>query len=210
MSEHGNGSDLQHEGGRSVFTPSLAALDAADAGGVEVSATSGNAKRYAVVAGVLAIGIALLFFMRQAGMGPRPAEADVIVDYQFQEKRAAEAVELQQEVLEELNRAGPPVQFETEEIGRNPFRLKAPLQITDGSPETAAENAGEVRVMDALSRLRLQTVIDGRIPVARISGKTVRVGDRVGELFVAESISGRSVTLRAGDRVFTLEMNADE
>jgi hypothetical protein len=46
----------------------------------------------------------------------------------------------------------------------------------------------------------------GRRPVARISGETYGVGDKVNDTFTVKAIDGRSVTLEAKGYLFTLSM----
>ena len=63
----------------------------------------------------------------------------------------------------------------------------------------------EARWAEALSRISLQGVVGGRVPLARIDGETVRVGDTLGEgMFTVEAIDGRSVVLRWEQRRWRL------
>jgi hypothetical protein len=56
------------------------------------------------------------------------------------------------------------------------------------------------------SALVVQSVMGGRRPVARISGETYGVGDKVNDTFTVKAIDGRSVTLEAKGYLFTLSM----
>ncbi|MEO0511642.1 MAG: hypothetical protein AAF108_01930 [Planctomycetota bacterium] len=185
-----------------VFTPSLASLetdeDVAVAGELP---SAGRGKRYAVIAGVLALGVGVLMVMRHIGSGPREAIANVKIDYAFAEQQQKEAAENQRSAIEELERTGPPVQLPVAAIERNPFLLSVSQSETatgsGGSGSSSRRDRVGENIKSELDSLRLQAVIDGRVPVARISGKTCRLGDRVGQHFTVESIGGHEVVLRS-------------
>jgi len=61
-------------------------------------------------------------------------------------------------------------------------------------------------VVDTLASLTLQGVLGGTIPVARVSGETVRVGDTLSEIFTVKLITGRTVTLETDGKEFQLTM----
>ena len=56
-----------------------------------------------------------------------------------------------------------------------------------------------------VARYIVQSVIGGRVPVARINGQPVTVGKMLGSFEVVE-ISGQSVYIRADDLVYELPM----
>lgn len=205
------GSSPGMQGG--VFTPGLTTLEEAIAAeeGSGGSGSGGRGRGYAVLACVLAVGAGLLFVMRQAGAGPREAKATETIDYAYAEQQEIEAAERQRAAIEDLSRAGPPAQLPAHEIPRNPFLLAAQAALEDDPVLAAASpEPQESRVVVAAKSLELQAVLDGRVPVARISGQTCRVGDRVGEFFVVSSIEGRSVVLDGQGETFTLTMDAHE
>lgn len=59
---------------------------------------------------------------------------------------------------------------------------------------------------DAAKKLELQSVMGGKVPLARIDGKFYRIGDLVGERFIVRTIDHRSVTVEANGEMFEIEM----
>ena len=103
-------------------------------------------------------------------------------------------------------------------------RPSAPVGDPSAAGRAAAERArhdAELRrgkVQTALAQLKINGIIGGSNPVARISGEAVRVGDTIGDppLFRVKSIQGRSVELELADTtlgetspVFELSMDDD-
>lgn len=72
--------------------------------------------------------------------------------------------------------------------------------------EERKRNERLARLKDQVGKLTLQSVIGGRMPVARINGQTVKVGDTVAEHFKVKSILDRSVQLEVEGETFELEM----
>lgn len=193
----------------SVFTPGLAAMRNEDDGLGGVAKSKGiAANRHAIVAGVLVLGAGLLYFMRQAGTGPRAANAEVAIDYEFTDAEAKRRVDHQEEVIDDLRRAGPPSQLPPAGLGKNPFQLTDSREAAQES-QASEDQLKDTRMSVALQGLRLQAVINGRVPIARISGQTYRVGDRVGDFFTITEIGGRGVTLNGPEGDHRLEMNKD-
>jgi hypothetical protein len=61
-------------------------------------------------------------------------------------------------------------------------------------------------ITQALEGVVLHGVMAGRIPLARVNGETVQVGDRVAEFFTVAAIHGRSIDLEADGQVYSVEM----
>ena len=58
----------------------------------------------------------------------------------------------------------------------------------------------------AFGKLKLESILNGVKPVARISKETVAVGDTVDSIFKVMSIKDRSVELMCDGEVFVLEL----
>ncbi|MCA9289204.1 MAG: hypothetical protein KDA05_11500 [Phycisphaerales bacterium] len=169
---------------------------------------------------VMSVSAATIFAMRKYGMGEgirfehadvRSVGADVpVVD--------AAKYGL---VMERLSSSNTPMQVPSDAIDKDPFffeRDRRVVENTDNSAEQArlaqerAERdrlARERREQDlrvAYARLRLNTVMDGRVPVANINGQIVGVGDTVDDIFEIKAISNGVVTLQADEMTFTLQM----
>lgn len=151
--------------------------------------------------------------MRQLGMGPRLALADIKIDYPI-ESPAAHDMPDHSAVIEDLKSGGRVRRVPLELVQTNPFAWRSllPAEVTpapNAKDEDLARKKLEERqrlIAQAAGRLILHSIMGGRTPLARISGELVRVGDRVGEHFTVESISGRSVVLRSGEQLFTLTL----
>ena len=65
------------------------------------------------------------------------------------------------------------------------------------------------KVQASLSTMKVNGIIGGSNPVARISGEAVRVGDTVGEIFTVKAIHGRGVDLEHEGVTYTLNMDDD-
>jgi len=178
-----------------------------------------------IVLGAVLLGAgALLFGMRQMGMGPKVSLADLKIDYERAEEGADGAARTAR-VMKELELAAKPVQVKAESLGRNPFRLtKAaePTEELDDSSfaekaaadamarEAEAERkrlaAANSALEGALADLQLYSIMGGRVPLARINDQTVTIGDVVADRFSVKNIEGRVVTLEAEGREFTLSV----
>lgn len=179
--------------------------------------------RQVVVAVLLVAGaVACIFAMRQFGLGPATALAEFDVQYRSDAVTNSAAAG---HILADLERSRRAVQVPAERIKSDPFELAAtaapqtPRDDADARSRLEAERraeqerlAAEARAKtlnDAFGKLHLQSVMEGSVPVARISDQVVRVGMKVGEHFTVASIEGREVTLTADGRTFTLTIDAD-
>jgi len=64
------------------------------------------------------------------------------------------------------------------------------------------------QIMRELALLKVQGILGGSTPVARVSGQAVREGDEVG-IFRAVKISGRTVVLEIDERYFAIQMGSE-
>jgi hypothetical protein len=73
-------------------------------------------------------------------------------------------------------------------------------------PAELARREREQNIQSEFSVLRLNSVIGGSMPVARISGELVREGDKLGTFFTVKQISTREVVLTVDGKDFVLSM----
>lgn len=177
-----------------------------------------------VLVAVLGGAGALLFGMRQMGMGPRVSLADLKIEYERADDGAGDAARTTR-VLKDLEEAAKPAQVKAEALGRNPFRLgqaAEPSEELDDSSfaekaqadaQAKAEEAERKRLAaansaleSALASLQLYSVMGGRVPLARINDQTVTIGDTVADRFTVKNIEGRAVILEAEGKEFTLSV----
>jgi hypothetical protein len=171
-----------------------------------------------LVAVVLVASAGAIVTMRKVGLGnftPFAMGGEVQVDLSTVPKADTRHVM----VIEALNKTRTGNQVAVEQLQKNPFSL--PAVESTGQDDFAA--AARMTEMSAAERARLEResalrkqfqemVLNGvmktsRGPVARVNGRMVHVGDRLGDFTVLE-ISGRSVVLEADGVQMTLDGRA--
>jgi len=164
---------------------------------------------------VISIAGAGLWFMRKIGTSQMPHFDEVQIDYPIDDLPDGTIDTSSSDLLTQLASSGQVVQVPLDQVGTNPFvwkGLKVPEHVDPVStgpqvdPVEQARLAREKELDTAFSKLRLNSVIEGSIPVARISGELVRIGDSIGEFFTVRSIKTRRVDLVADEKVFVLIM----
>ena len=198
-------------------------LEAASALDTPTSAEkSSPSKQYMIVGFVLAVSAGLLWFMRGQGLGVDMADAkDVKIEYEVDEKAASDDIKRQHEVMFNLELSEDPVQVPADEIKKNPFAMAA-LTGEDDEPETQVatketekprgptpEEIREQQLDHLAASLKLNTVLKGRVSLARINGKTYRIGDAVESEFILLSIEDRTVTLGADGITYEIELESN-
>jgi hypothetical protein len=174
------------------------------------------------LAALLALGGGLIYAMRLLGIGPMTTLAKTSVpDYDLGHASAAAD---HKKIIEDLKADHAASQVPLEQVQKNPFRMSDLVQApapTGPNADELATKAGAERarlaaegrrrkVETALAGLKLNGVLGGSKPVARISGEAVRVGDTVADLFTVRAIHGRSVELVCDDQTFTLQMDDED
>src|SRR5690606_14270538 len=175
-----------------------------ETGAEEFDLTMASAPRRSLPLQAMAVGLVLvvaagsLFLMRRQGTraGIDFSSTPVVstIDTSIQK------VENEEEILAALQSTGPPDQVPKEQVSQNPFELvdgssRHPGPVTD--PGKYAEERRRVEIQEALGKLQVESVMHGKVPIAKISGKIFRVGDTVGGIFAIARIEGRSVFLTA-------------
>jgi hypothetical protein len=175
------------------------------------------------LAGVLVLGGGLLYGMRLVGIGPLKNFALAKApDYDMSQVGVNKTAD-HKRVLAELTANYVESQVPLENVQRNPFRMpdamaKAETKPVPGEDPAKASEAQKTRlaeqrkqrIKDAAAQMKLNGVLGGSVPVARISGEAARVGDTVGEYFTVKAINGRSVELEAEGMTFTIDMHDDD
>lgn len=175
---------------------------------------------------VLAVMMAggLLVGMRQLGLGPKFASAKDGPEIQLPGDNKMHAAN-QELILAELNASRTTNQVPQDRVKKNPFKIAFALGLPSEMTPVAAKPGDKAdpeairmaklakkkmeRAKDIAARkltLKLQSVLNGTRPVARINGTVFRVGDTVEDYFTIKSISGRSVELEVDDELFTIDM----
>lgn len=188
-----------------------------------IDAAAGAPRRFggqAVLLGMvlLAAGGAL-FAMRYLGMGPRSSRGEEVkIDYDIDKAPAAGD---HMRVLADLGANRSAEQVPPDQVQRNPFRLEGQLSVAKPDapvdtgrpaqdPIEAAQRERARKVEAAFAGLELHTVLGGSNPIARVSGQTVRPGDKVAEFFTVAAIEGRSVSLECDGKVYVLSLSEEK
>jgi hypothetical protein len=156
---------------------------------------------------ILTISAGALYSMRQYGIKSGFKFAEVKVDIQEADHEKARTYE---RIMADLARVQNPLDVTLTEFGNSPFmRSQAAVTYTPEvglpTPDMTMEERRRIEAVDALKRMKVRGIIGN---VARIDDMSVRVGDRVGDLFTVTAIEGRTVTFEAYGEVFTLTMEA--
>jgi hypothetical protein len=94
------------------------------------------------------------------------------------------------------------------QLDKNPQDTGTTTAFLD--PGKVAAERRRVEIQEWLGRLNVESVMHGRVPIAKISGKLYRVGDALGgkedNLFTVARIQDRSVYLSVDQKEFELSM----
>lgn len=156
-----------------------------------------------------------LYAMRSLGKATKLNLVEIKIDYPVDgATKIATADHVH--IMDDLRTSGEVRRVPLEEVQMNPFEwrgLEVVTAVPGGriglSPEEQRLREAQERakaIETAFARLSLNSIIGGRVPVARVSGQMVRVGDTVGEHFRVVHIGGREARLEADGRVYTLTL----
>ena len=163
---------------------------------------------------VVAVAGGGLYAMRKMGLGSKLQFTSVQIDYQLGGDILDGKV---QDLLADL-RDNEIEQVPLSQVQKNPFQLIGnELSVADvhrRNPNESAEEAERRRnieerqrmIIRAYADLNLNSILLGRVPVARISGQTVRIGDVVEGLFQVKTISAMAVDLEVDGKLYTLSL----
>ncbi len=173
-----------------------------------------------VVAFMVVLSAGGIMLMRQFGVGVKTASADFNVTLDRVDRPKIEAARFET-LMTTLESGDRPLQVDPSKILQpSPFELKVEsATFVDNTPrETPEERAlreaaeakaravrdRELAIERALGTLRLQSIVGGRIPAARVNAQIVRAGDVVADLFAVKEIRDRSVILECDGKIYEL------
>lgn len=189
-----------------------------DLGGVGATPAKSKYKVHSqtlVIALVLAASGAALYTMRKQGMGSGIQFSNIKVDYDMDKKGRPINDAQERRVLSDLERLQNPSQSAQEKIQKNPFQLDSTSAVAQQSVDPAAVSAAMLKaqqeerartIADAIAKLEVTSILEGKMPVARINGKSVREGDMITELLKLAAIHDRSVDVEADGKLYTVNM----
>ena len=163
---------------------------------------------------LLVISGGALYAMRRMGMGPIGAAADVPLDYDYTKKAVGNE---HKKAIDDLKANHVASQVPSDDVQKNPFKLAESLKRADTGPANPTQPAGPdpaaaraELIRSTLGSLRVHGILDGSTPVARINDQTVRVGDKLADVFTVTTIQGRTIELTADDKTYTLSLDEQQ
>jgi hypothetical protein len=179
-----------------------------------------------IAACVLAIGGGAIYAMRYIGMKAGLDEKVVEIDY-ASETSSADFNKRFVTVMKTLDDSTIAVQLSNKDsFAKTPFARPNSV-VEDVVPmdpgmseeerlalqrkrdlEREIERRREMVISEAM-RLKLQGIIGGSRPAARVSGQPVRAGMQLGEFFTVTKITGRSMIIEADGMRFELAMGQE-
>lgn len=136
------------------------------------------------------------------------------IDYDA--KRVSLDAQQQAKILRELAASAHMPKAALDHLEKNPFQLEGAAPATaavvdDGSAADERRRAElakqrEEQIQTTLGSLELNGVMGGPVPLARVSGRTVKVGDTIEDIFIVAQVHDRAVDLLADGKIYTLSM----
>ncbi len=205
-------------------------LDAMSPGSAtEASGMSGRRKSagmQAVFFAVLVVAAGgVVYAMRQMGIGPLKGFASMKAPDYDVTKGVSVANSDHQRVLKELSAATQTAQVPPEQVQKNPFRLADALGTSPAPDEGATKSEAQRRAAEEKARkdaetrhkqieaklatLKINSIMTGSKPMARLGDTLVHVGDMLDETFKVKAINSRSVELEANGVTYLLSLDED-
>jgi hypothetical protein len=194
-----------------------------------ISASESNSKvntQLVIAMCVLAIGGGAIYGMRYIGMQAGLDENAVSIDY-TSESDVADVNKRFTSVMRNLDESSIAVQLVSlESFADSPF-ARPTTEIEDEIPvdpgmsqeeRLALQKQREIerqqaerkeQVISEAMRFKLQGIIGGSRPAARVSGQAVRVGMDLGEFFTVKVITGRNMIIEGDGMQFELAIGKE-
>ena len=161
----------------------------------------------------------LILGMRKYGLANASAAAEFKIDYERTDEEP-ERVARQNRALARLDaeKTSPATTITSRSAMFSPFfeqkKQESKIGVSDPNDLSARQKLEAQRRLEdrvsarktAFGKLKLESILNGVKPVARISKETVAVGDTVDSIFKVMSIKDRSVELMCDGEVFVLEL----
>lgn len=201
------------DGGDGSALSGASGLEGVEAGPEEASrqTVSGNVLLLILV---MAVAGGLLYGMRKIGLGVSLDFRTPSIDYPIEEASATESADDDHQVIiQDLMSSETVVQVPLEDLQRNPFELESgSSEVVDQpgvDPVEAARRAAEEErrrreqeIARTFEAIQVNSIVSGSVPLARINGQPVRIGDTVADIFVVRAIHGRTVELEADGEIY--------
>lgn len=197
---------------------------AADASAMSAPRKSGATQAAFFAVLVVAAG-GIVYGMRQLGIGPLKSFAAIKTPDYDVTKGVSVANSDHQRVLRELSAAAVTAQVPPEQVQKNPFRLAdalgpAPTGEDDAKRSEAQRRAAEEKarkesearkrqIETRVAQLKINAIMTGARPMARVGDSLVRVGDTIDELFKVKAINNRSIEVEADGVTYLISLDEE-
>jgi hypothetical protein len=170
-----------------------------------------------ILALVLTASAGSLYMMRRQGMRGG-LHFDPVKSPDLENVKTKSSAE-ERRILADLARSTAIADAPAGKLDKNPFILVGeeakPLPGIDPDAESRARaerdraerEKQEQEIQDHLKNIILTSVMEGPTPVAYVSGKLIKVGDIIEDVFTVAQIHDRSIELIAGGRTYTVQMS---
>ncbi len=200
----------------SMMSADPALTDPEDSGLADLSDASGEGVKKSLPTNIImmtmvvAVAAGSLYLMRTVGVRGGVAFTTPKIDYPVDGEGVVDD-EAHQRVMEALRTSDDIVQVPLADLQRNPFLLddseeipeiaEAPTYDLDAELRRKAEQR-KLEISRTLESLEVNSIISGHVPIARINGVPVRIGDTIA-IFTVRAIHGRSVELEADGKLYS-------
>jgi hypothetical protein len=136
---------------------------------------------------------------KRAGVRPEVVKID------FEPEKVATRRADQAKILAELARSSQPGVL-PDKLQKNPFVFDtaAPAASLPGAEPSVDPDAERIRSL--LATTEINAIMQGPVPVARVNGRLVKVGDTIEGLLLVAQINDRSVDFIANNKTYTINM----
>lgn len=163
--------------------------------------------------------VSLIITMRKFGLNSASAATDIKIDY-VRAKEDPERKLRQDRAIARLDaeQSTPATQISPKSVVVSPFfeniKIESKIGVSDPNDLSDRQKLEAQRrlqeradaIKSAFDGLKLESILNGVKPVARINKETVAVGDTIGKIFKVISIKDRTVELMSDGEIYVLEL----
>ncbi len=163
--------------------------------------------------------VSLIITMRKFGLSQASAASEIKIDY-IRANEDPERKLRQDRAIARLDaeQSTPATQISPRSVVVSPFfeniKIESKIGVSDPNDLSARQKLEAQRrlqeradgIKTAFGKLKLESILNGVKPVARINKETVAVGDTVDTIFKVISIKDRTVELMSDGELFVLEL----
>lgn len=160
-----------------------------------------------LMASVLILSAAALYFMRQLGTGAGMTFVQPPIDF-FLEQDQPDRLGEHERMIAQLEALG--ITPQVPEVDKNPFESIEPVAVEE-APDTPDDGSRRQQERDrqismALGSVVLHSIIQGNRPMANVNERLVTIGDTVADILTIVEIGDRFIVVEVDDETHTIRM----